>query len=49
MKNGKLRAWILALKARKESNNKVAVSVANKMVRTAYALWMKETAWRENA
>ena len=49
MKDGKLRAWILALKARKESNNKVAVAVANKMVRTVYALWMKETAWRATA
>lgn len=49
MKDGKLRAWILALKARKESNNKIAVAVANKMVRTAYALWMKETAWRATA
>ncbi len=49
MKDGKLRAFLLALKARKESPNKVAVAVANKMVRTAWALWMKETAWRAMA
>ena len=43
MKDGKLRAWILELKKRKETPNKVAVALANKIARMAWAIWTKGT------
>jgi transposase len=45
MKDGKLRAWVLELKKRKDTPNKVAVALANKMVRMAWAIWTKGTTY----
>ncbi|MHB8369546.1 MAG: IS110 family RNA-guided transposase [Leptospirales bacterium] len=45
MGNGRLRAWCLALLARKDNRNKVVVALANKLVRIAWAVWTKETAY----
>ena len=49
MKDGKLRSWILEIKKRKESPNKVAVALANKMVRMAFAIWKNGTSWHPAA
>ena len=43
MGNGRLRAWCLALLARKDNKNKVTVALANKLVRIAWAVWTKGT------
>ncbi len=45
MKDGKLRAWVLSLKKRKDTPNKAAVALANKMVRMAWAIWTKGTTY----
>ena len=45
MKDGNLRAWILELKKRKDTQNKAAVALANKMVRMAWAIWTKGTTY----
>ena len=42
MGNGRLRAWCLALLARKDNKNKVVVALVNKLVRIAWAVWTKE-------
>ena len=49
MKDGKLRSWVLEIKKRKESPNKVAVALANKMVRMAFAIWKNGTSWHPAA
>ena len=45
MKDGKLRSWVLALRKRKDTPNKAAVALANKMVRMAWAIWTKGTTY----
>ncbi len=45
MGNGRLRAWCLSLLARKDNRNKVVVALANKLVRIAWAVWTKGTAY----
>ncbi|EQD25359.1 MAG: Transposase, partial [Leptospirillum sp. Group IV 'UBA BS'] len=45
MGNGRLRAWCLALLERKSKKNVVTVALANKLVRIAWAVWTKGTAF----
>jgi transposase len=49
MKDGKLRSWVLELKKHKESPNKVAVALASKMVRMAFAIWKNGTSYQAAA